>query len=346
MDPINRAEKPKVGARDFFLHLGFIAALYTLIGTFVSFIFSIINTVFPDRQFNYYDPYGSGMRTSVSILIVVTPLFIFLLRKIYAHIKEDPAAKEFVLRKFALYFTLTLAIVALAIDLIVLINSFLGGEITTRFSLKAFTVIILGSIVWLYTRQELKESLAYKPKLANMLYYGVGIVVFVSIISGFYFMGSPTLVRDIRDDQTREQNLDTIKYQVLNYYQTTKDGKLPATLNETIVGDPYSTELPKDPKTELPYEYKIQPDTIVNGAKFPTFALCATFAKDSKERERVQGSGRGGVSIPVSKPGHDGYYPGPVSGFSEHPAGNKCFDISIDPSRFKPHPQPLDTKPL
>ncbi len=353
------APKSRVGATDFFLHLGFIAALYTFLGTFITFVFSIINTVFPDRQYNYFDPYASGMRFSVSMLIVVTPLMIFLLRKIYSHLRADPSKKDLWVRKWGLYLTLTLAVIALAIDLVVLINTFLGGEISTRFILKAFTVIIVGALVWWFTRREIRSTIADEPKLAKGLGWGTIAVVVISLITGFSYIGSPTLLRNIRDDNQREMDLQNIKYQVLNYYQS-KNAKLPATLDEMLLGNPYGQELPVDPATAQPYEYKILPDTLVTAtsttpgrapvtSKYPTFALCATFAEDGSVDERVQnaGGGRGGVSMPsmaydMSYP----YYPENEQ-FGEHPEGNKCFEVSIDPQRYPPYnvgPLPADAK--
>ena len=276
--------KARVGATDFFLHLGFIAALYTFLGTFISFLFAIINTVFPDRQYNYFDPYASGLRFSVSMLIVVTPLMLYLLKRIYAHLRAEPAKKDLWIRKWGLYLTLTLAIIALAVDLVALINTFLGGEISARFIWKAWTVIIVGALVWWFTRHEIRNTLANEPKKSKWLSWGLVAVVLIALITGFSYIGSPMLLRNIRDDNQREMDLNNIKYQVLNHYQS-KNARLPLTLDEITQSDFYGTTLPKDPATEQPYEYKILPDKLVtststNGrtqvtVKFPTFALNA-----------------------------------------------------------------------
>lgn len=330
--------KPKVGATDFFLYLGYIVTFYVFIVTYVTFLFSLINTIFPDRQFNYYDPYGTGMRFSVSMLIVATPLFIFLLKKIYSKIRENPAQSEISLRKWGLYLTLFLSIAALAIDLVVLINTFLGGEITTRFTLKALAIILVGGTVYLHTRRELKNSLADEPKLAKTLGWTVGLVVLASIVVGFTYIGSPTLLRNVRDDNQRENDLSTIRYQIVNYYQT-KDGTLPPTLAEMNVGNPYPQEIPVDPATEQPYGYRVLESKVVNKVTFPSFELCATFSEDGSVDERVQGAG-GGVTS-VARPAYDSYSPEFESDFSKHPSGDKCYEINIDPQRFRPIEKPL-----
>jgi hypothetical protein len=325
--------KTKTTAMDFFLYLGFITSLYVFIGTFATFIFSIINTLFPDRQYNYYDPYGSAMRFSVSVLIVATPLFMFLLKKIYAHLREDAEGANLWIRRWGLYLTLFLAIAALSIDLVVLINTFLGGEISARFVAKAVTVLALSGAVWWFTRQELHNSLAFRPKLAKGLGWGVAAVVLLSLVVGFSYIGSPTLLRNIRDDNQREQDLSNIRYQILEYYQT-KNATLPKTLDEMTLGNPYSQEIPLDPKSMQAYGYTITEPQIVDKVAFPAFELCAVFAEDGAVDKRVQGLG-GGESMSYAT--YDSAFPSEIQNdFSMHPAGNKCFEISIDPERFHP----------
>lgn len=367
MEPSNitGAAKPRVGATDFFLHLGFIAALYTFIGTFISFVFSVINTVFPDRQYDYSDPYASGLRWSVSMLIVVTPLMLFLLKKIYSSLRAEPARKELWVRKWGLYLTLTLSIIALAVDLVYLINTFLGGEISARFTWKALTVIVIGLLVWWFTRREIKNTLADNARASKWLGWGVIAVVLIALITGFSYIGSPNLLRNIRDDNQRESDLSSIKYRVLDFYQS-KGARLPATLDEMAVSDFYGGKMPVDPATEQPYEYKVLPDKNVTASstvagrapvtmKLPTFALCATFAEDGSVDKRVQndGMGRGGVAMPMPAMSYDMAYPvwPENEQFSDHPAGNKCFEISIDPQRYKPYnpettPLPVDARAI
>ncbi len=345
------AAKARVGAIDFFLHLGFIAALYTFLGTLISFAFSIINTAFPDRQYNSFDPYASGMRFSVSMLIVVTPLMLYLLKKIYAHMREEPARKDLWVRKWGLYLTLTLAIIALAIDLVTLINTFLSGEISTRFVMKALVVIVIAALVWWFTRHEIQNTLADRPKLARGLGGGVIAIVLILIVTGFSYIGSPTLLRNIRDDNQRESDLQNIKYQVLNFYQS-KNARLPSSLEEMTMGDYYGGNLPTDPATGAAYEYRVLPEKTVMATStkpgvrpvasaFPTFALCATFAEDGKVDERVQNSGNeGGKGIaPMASEMVDiGAYPyySDSTMFKTHSAGHACFEVSIDPERYPP----------
>jgi len=318
--------KPKVGATDFFLYLGYIVTFYVFIVTYVTFLFSLINTLFPDRQYNYFDPYGTGMRFSVSMLIVATPLFIFLLKKIYAKLKENPLQNDLWIRKWGLYLTLFLSITALAVNFVVLINTFLGGEISTRFILKALTIIIIATAVWWHTKQELHNAIAMRPKLAKGLGLSVIGIVLASIITGFIFIGSPTLLRNIRDDNQRENDLSNIRTQIVNYYQS-KNSVLPTTLADVNLGNPYPQEIPTDPATESAYGYRILESKIVNKVAFPAFELCATFSEDGSVDDRSSVE-------PLVPKSEIGYYGEFESDFSKHPAGDKCFEITIDPQRF------------
>lgn len=325
--------KPKVAATDFFLYLGYIVSFYVFVVTYVTFLFSLINTLFPDRQYNYYDPYGTQMRFSVSMLIVATPLVIFLLKKIYAKLRENPEQQELSIRKWGLYLTLTLSVAALAIDLVVLINTFLGGEISTRFTLKALTIIVIGAVVYWHTRKELHNEIAPNPKLAKGLGWSVALIVVASVVLGFTYIGSPTMLPNIRDDNQRENDLGMLRSQVVDFYQN-KNGSLPQTLEDINVGNPYPFKIPKDPATDAPYGYRVVESKVVNKVTFKSFELCATFAEDGSVDERVQGTGRGAS---VSMPAYDtSYSPEFENDFSKHPSGSKCYEITIDPQRFKP----------
>ncbi len=345
----SEASKVRVGAKDFFLYIGFIVAFYVFLTVLLTFTFSLINTIFPDRQFNYYDPYAADMRFSVSMLMVVAPLCIYLLRQIFKGIRVNASLKDIWVRKWFLYLTFTLSIVAFAINLVVLINTYLSGEISPRFIWKTVAVLVVGIFVWLFTRHEICGSLADKPKLAQWLGYGVLAGVAVLIVIGFTHIGSPTLQRNIRDDNQRENDLSSIKYEALNYYQS-KNASLPRTLEELKLGNPYATMLPTDPSTAQPYEYRILESKVIEGQNnpYPTFELCATFAENGDVDKRVQGTGKGygigGGDVAISD--QTPMYPlrFDEQDFSKHKAGRECFEISIDPIRYKPYnsePAPL-----
>lgn len=341
--------KPKVTAKDFFVNLGVFVVLYTLVATFLTFMFSVINSVLPDVSdaYNYYDPYGESMRLSVSILIVATPLLVYLLRTIHKMIAIDPAKKETWVRRWGLFLTLFLSIVMLAIDLVVFINTFLGGEIASRFVWKVIVTLLVGvALVW-YTRSELKNEFSENRKRAVTTGWVFGAIILASVIFGFTLIGSPTLIRTVRDDNQRETDLQNLNSQITNYYQS-KGAGLPLNLEEITAGDPYATKLPTDPVTKQNYKYEVVRQgpkyvagAVVASSSFPAYKLCATFEEDGDIDKRIQSAGGMGGSIARPIPAYDSYYYGGYEDrFSTHPAGEHCFDISIDPQRFPPYNLP------
>jgi hypothetical protein len=64
----------KVSAKDFFIHLGAMAALYTTAIAFINLLFSVINRLYPEIG-GYYSPQISF---PIATLIIIFPLFILL----------------------------------------------------------------------------------------------------------------------------------------------------------------------------------------------------------------------------------------------------------------------------
>lgn len=340
MEP--NVQKPKTTAKAFFVNLGAFITLYTLIATLLTFIFSVINTMFPDiqRSYNYYDPYGSSLRMSISILIVATPLLIYLFRVIHKMIQADPTQKDIGIRKFGLYLTLFLSVIMIATDIIVFINNFLGGETATRFIWKVVATLLVGIALVFYTKLDLKNYFSDNRKAGTGTAWAFCIVILGAVVLGISIIGMPQDMRSIRADQQRESDLYTLNSRIINYYQS-KNGTLPATLADMNVGDPYASTIPTDPETMAPYIYKVVKQgqkyvagEIVPSNAFPEYELCATFGLDGNADERLQSGGSR-----ITSPAYDSmYYGGGYEGmFNNHPAGNHCFKLSIDPQRYPPH---------
>lgn len=345
MEPnTNQSNTPKVSALDFFVNFGVFITLYTLVANFLAFCFSVINSVLVDTQdyYNYYDPYGSSMRMSLSILIVTTPLLIFLLRLVHKSIEADSTKKDIWVRRWGLYLTLFAASAMIIVDLIVFINTYLSGEIAQRFIWKVVVTLLVGAAIFWYTRADLKNRFSENRKLAVGVAWTFAIIIAGSIALGLSLLGSPSTMRDLRDDNQREMDLSTINSQIISYYQS-KGGVLPANLDDMSKGDPYAYRIPTDPKTKTAYKYEIvdagKPyvqGTVVNQEDFPAYKLCSNFALDGEADKRLQGVGGSGRVISPSLPVYDSYYGG-ENRFDKHPAGEHCFEISIDPQRYPPY---------
>ena len=219
------------------------------------------------------------------------------------------------MRKWLVYLTLFLSILTIAIDLIVLINSFLGGELTTRFSLKVLATLIVTGAVFGYYFYDLRTD-GGDNKTGKMFAYGSALLVVASLVWAFAVIGSPMNERLRRFDDQRVNDLQNIQYQVINYWQS--KGKLPADLNalsDSISG--YNA--PADPQTKAEYVYR------VTGER--NFQLCAEFNLPST----TNGANNRTIAKPIGY-GSDNW---------NHGKGEGCFDRTIDVELYPVKPVPV-----
>lgn len=239
-------------------------------------------------------------------------------------------------KKWVIYIILFLSSLVVAIDLVTLVRYFISGEITSRFIYKVLTVLVVAGLVGFYYVHVLKEKEEGKLKTGTILAI-VGLILVVAAISySFVIIGSPSTQRQLRLDDRRVGDLQSIQYQIINFYQQKE--KLPATLSE--LADPLSGySIPVEPEFEKgnQYEYAV---------KGPLqFELCATFSQPIPKGWREYSDGGGirpmmpyyGKDMAVSYP-----YPGGGANQSwEHDAGRTCFVRTIDPEIYPPYPKPL-----
>lgn len=298
--------------KNFFLQIGIIATLYASVVSFISFLFSLINNLFPNPEAYYFDITNSSLRYSISVLIVVFPVFLFLSRLHRKAIEVNVELKDSKLRKWLLYLTLFLAGVAVAVDVIVLVNTFLGGQdFPTSFLLKVLSVLVVAVSVFYFYLKDIKGAWDQNPKGAKIASILTSIVVLVAVIGGVITIGSPSVQRDLISDQNKVNDLNSIQYQIIEYYQD--KGALPKTLSEVV--DPIrGNVLPKNLDTGENYTYEVKTPL--------SFKLCADFKTISKTTN---------PSVPKeSVP----YYPMQENEHWAHQVGTTCFDRTIDPERF------------
>lgn len=126
-----------------------IIALYISAGAFMSLIFDYINIYLPDALNSYeaQAAYGS-IRWAIASLVVVFPAYVYSSWALERGYAQNPATRELRTRKWLIYFTLFLAAVIIAGDVVSLVYSLLNGDLTTRFALKAVTVFLISGAVF------------------------------------------------------------------------------------------------------------------------------------------------------------------------------------------------------
>jgi hypothetical protein len=143
--------KPRVSARAAFIYLLLFSFLYTIIWSFVSLVFDLIDKAIPDpAQDRWTDYTGDYIRWHIAVLIVFFPLFLFMFRVDYRARAHDPGRRASNVRKWLTYLTLFLAATCLACDVVSLVYYFLSGEFTSRLLLKVITVAIVVGGVFAY----------------------------------------------------------------------------------------------------------------------------------------------------------------------------------------------------
>jgi hypothetical protein len=307
-------DKPKLTPKDFFLYVGALITLYWSAGSLVALLFSIIDTLYRDQLDYFVDPYSGGIRFAIASLVVVFPISLWLFTLIKKGLAVEPTKLGLGIRRWLFALTLFVASAALLGDLIALINGFLGGELTARFVWKVLVVLVVAGLFFWYFLLELRARPDAPLRLRKWFLVDASILVIASIVYGFVVMGSPGEIRTLRFDERRVSDLQSIQWQVVNFWQQKQ--KLPALLSE--LEDPLSGfRVPTDPKTSEAYGFV--PKTQLS------FDLCADFELPSAQR-----IDRGFQPYHIAEPYTE-------SENWEHVAGKVCFSRTIDPDRYPPY---------
>jgi hypothetical protein len=224
----------KVSPKDFFLHLGVIATLYTVAISFINLAWRIIDFAFPSEAF-YARFYGSPISGPVATLIIVFPVFIILSWLLNREYKNTPEKRGLWIRKWLVYITLFIAGIVIIVDLIIVLIS----------------LLLVALAIFGYYIADLRSKITQKRNRASS--WVAGVVVLGLILAGFSIMGSPKTQRLLRYDEQKVTDLQNIQWQIVNFWQQ-KEG-LPKTLKE--LKDPISGfTAPLDSQTEQAYQYE------------------------------------------------------------------------------------------
>lgn len=278
-----------------------------------------ISILFPDPLNFYYTGITNSVRVFTSILVIAFPVFVLTAWLLGHDLKTNPDNRELKLRKWLTYLTLFVSAVTIIIDLIILVNHFLSGELTVRFILKVLVVLLTAAGVFGYYIWDLKrkdKEFSKTPKKLAIIAAGL---ILASVIAGFFIVGTPQEQRRIKFDDQRISDLQNIQGQIINYW--INKNALPVILtdlNDSISG----FFVPQDPETKAPYIYKI--------TGLLSFELCATFKTSSKNSDATLKGVR--IAYPA--------YPYPYYDLSQqnwqHEAQETCFPRTIDPQLYKP----------
>ena len=304
--------KTSTTPKDVFLHLLMIVTLYISVIYGITLIFQYINLALPDSLDFYYRGILDVIRLASSSLIISFPVYILTSRLIGNSIRKTPEKKEIGIRKWLIYLTLFIAALTIIIDLIVLVFNFYSGEITLKFLFKLITILVFTGTIFGYYLWELgtKTLETKKNKLFCLI---ASLFVVISIIIGFFMVGSPMQQREVRLDDQRTEDLQRVQNEIIEYWRN-KD-VLPESLN-TLENNISGFMTPLDPETEEEYTYEII-DKL-------SFKLCAEFKTESFEIKNKRLMNR------YPKDLRD-----PFNQNWTHVKGHVCFERTLDPAFYQ-----------
>lgn len=311
-------DKAKTTPKDFFLWAGAMISLYGGVVALITLFFDYINYTFQNPLQYYVDPYSSSIPYAMASLIVLTPVFLILMRIIRRNILLDTSRAEIWVRRWALFLTVFVAGATIVIDLIVLLTTFLRGEeMTLAFVLKVAVVLLVAGAGFMHFMADLWGYWVTNPGKARSVNWSVGVLVIASIVAGFFIVGTPQEARMHRIDQEKIYHLQSIQSQIVSYWQQKQ--RLPiqlAELNDSLS----SFSVPVNPETRLPYDYEVIGTT--------SFKLCAEFNTASSDGFTRDSD----VSVPITIDTYDNW---------QHGLGRHCFERTIDPERYPPFTKPI-----
>ena len=290
--------------REAFLHVVLFMALFVSAFNLGAVLFALIDLALPDPAGLPPVVIREMLRFSVSALVVASPVFAFVTQVIRRGVEAQPSARASRIRQQLTYFTLFVASCVLVGAVTAIFYSFLGGELTARFVLKALTVTAIAGGAFGYYLRDLRAAErapreARAPRRRDPLTVAAAVAVAAAVVAGLVALGSPAGQRRERLDARRAQDLDAIS-QAIDRYEATHE-RLPVSLDELRSAS--DTLVPiVDPVTRETYGYQAGEDAA--------YELCAVFALATVDREL-----RGGPP------------------FSRHESGRHCFQLRAERGR-------------
>ena len=344
----------KTRALDVFMYLGIAISLVWSVVNLLQIVFSAINRKFVDvlSGVSYVDTYSSDVRFAIASLVVMYPLYLGLSWYVAKDIEKFLYKRDLIIRKALVYLTLFVTVCTLVGTLVTLIYTYLGGELSIRFELKALAVFVVSLSLFGYYLYSLRSDYSKKSYVPMIISILATVVVAISLVWSVRIIGTPSEMRAKRLDSTRLSDISRIQQEILNRVNATD--KIPADLSE-LNNAFQGYAVPKDPVTKIAYGYTVvqQPTFKVNYTTNKKelvtpaiFELCATFETVRNVDERgmsinaaepmkvgMGGSvGIGGTDMMYSAMNY--YYEGDQSPFWNHDKGEKCFKRIISAEMY------------
>jgi hypothetical protein len=151
--------RPQLTARDVFVY----AMLFTALGFTATYLINLIHGNLDlwlrDAADNQYwtQRVKNSIRWAIAILVISTPVFVWLTIHTGRRVAQDTAQKRSLVRKWLTYLALFISALVFFGDATYVIYNFLNGEITLRFILKAATVAGVSLAIFTFYLRDVED---------------------------------------------------------------------------------------------------------------------------------------------------------------------------------------------
>lgn len=234
-------------------------------------LFGLIDKLIPQVAINYYSGglNGAAFKYAISAIIIAAPLYYWLTYLLRRGLVKGEYSSDSGPRRWLTYLLLLVSSVTIVGSLVRLLYSFLDGDLTTRFTLKAVSVLVIAALVFGYYFYDLKND-AKKGDWIVRVILGLSLVLVIgSFVASIVYSESPKMARARRNDQQTLTMLDRTESSINIFYQ--KNKKLPKDMDELIAqadGNLLAVDLEnKDNGAKVDYKFD----------KGDKYQLCAKF---------------------------------------------------------------------
>jgi len=257
--------------RNVIVQVGSLITLYLSASFLLTLVFGLITIAYPSEIDRYWEIQSAtdSIRIGIAMLVVFFPTYLVLTRLMHVFRRQDVSRGYQTITTWLIYASLLIGGLVLLGTLVTTICTFLEGELTTRFFLKAGAVLAVIGAAFHYYVLDVRGYWVKNESQSIMFAIGASIVVLSALAFGVGHIETPAVVREMKLDEEQVNDLRNIQWQIDSYIAMSSSTK-PTSLEQV-----YSTvggTLPTAPEGREAYSYEVT-DT--------GFRLCATFAHDS-----------------------------------------------------------------
>jgi hypothetical protein len=269
-------EQQNNAAKFAFLYMLSLVALVFISLSTGMIIFQLINKYVPDILNKFAGQFSEGaLKFAISALIISAPIYYFTMRQISKSLFGGGLDKDSGVRKWLTYLIIFVAFIVMIGWLIGLLTSFLNGELTMKFILKAITAIGISVVVFTYYLYDIRrgEVVGKKDMRVAIYFYGSLVIIAAAFITALFIVESPTAARNRMIDNSVLDNFNKIDAALNTYYQQNK--KLPSSL-DVLKGDYYflTDQDLTNPADNTKFEFIVKSTT--------EYELCTQFLTSNK----------------------------------------------------------------